>query len=159
MEDSYAHLRESTQSISAFSLSLLGQLLDQILPFDYAHWRLVPVILNPRYRRRQSSSIVFDHHRRSSAQCRSLSLAQWISPIRMTMWDSYAHMTESTESISPFSFASASASASVRSALCLFINSRLVRPSRSSVYLSLCTPSFPNRRLELVRSRDPFTFT
>jgi hypothetical protein len=33
MEDSYSHMRESTELISAFSLSFLRQLLDQILPF------------------------------------------------------------------------------------------------------------------------------
>jgi hypothetical protein len=53
----------------------------------------------------------------------------------MSIGEPHAHMKESMESISACSATSASASASVRSALCLFINSRLILTSRSSVYL------------------------
>jgi hypothetical protein len=45
-----------------------------------------------------SSPIVSNHPHRSSVQCRTLSLAQWISPIRMK--EPHAHMRESTESTS-----------------------------------------------------------
>jgi hypothetical protein len=44
-----------------------------------------------------SSPIVSNHPHRSSVQCRTLSLAQWISPIRMK--EPHAHMRESTESL------------------------------------------------------------
>jgi hypothetical protein len=69
------HMAKPTESTSAEQLSRGRQ---RVRPF---------VIWFPLRRRH-----------RSSAQCRSLSLTQWISLNRI--WDSYAHMTESTESIS-----------------------------------------------------------
>jgi hypothetical protein len=55
----------------------------------------------------------------------------------MSIGEPHAHMRESMESMFDFS----STSASARSSLCLFVNSRLIQMSCSSVYLPLCTPS------------------
>jgi hypothetical protein len=71
-----------------------------------------PILANPV----QSSPSIFW----TESQRLSLSVAQWRSPIRMR--NSYAHMTESAESISAFS----STSASVRSSLCLLTNSSVL---------------------------------
>jgi hypothetical protein len=73
----------------------------------------------------------------------------------MSIGEPHAHMRESMESMFDFS----STSASARSSLCLFVNSRLIQMSCSSVYLPLCTPSSTaNHRLDSVRFRNPLGF-
>jgi hypothetical protein len=86
----------------------------------------------------------------SSVQCRSPSLSQWISPIRMRY--SYAHIRESTESLSALSLG-----------LLLQVLRQLCESLRfiaNSVLFccSGCMSPSANCRLYSVRSRNPLAF-
>ena len=100
----HAHIRESTKSTSTSSRSLFISF--SIGFFPWLH-RQLPCSSRRLESSGLSSSIVSKvqtspNSNRRPSRSSGLSLARWISLIRMK--DSYAHMGESTESISASSF-------------------------------------------------------